>query len=149
MATGVALDVGGQMVVLAEGGLAIVDPFVGPTGVQNILTVQVEASGVTFDTTGLAGDMLFTITWREVEEATSGLLVLHQAPWLRLVDPATFVDDGLQLVLAVVTLGTGGVVDALALGRAGTSGFLSVAWSCGRRASTSLDRQSASVRWRS
>ena len=116
VATGVALDVGGQMVVLAEGGLAIVDPFVGPTGVQNIPTVQVEASGVTFDTTGLAGDMLFTITWREVEEATSGLLVLHQAPWLRLVDPATFVDDGLQLVLAVVTLGTGGVVDALALG---------------------------------
>jgi hypothetical protein len=116
VATGVALDVGGQIVVLAEGGLAIVDPFVGPTGVQNIPTVQVEASGVTFDTTGLAGDLLFTITWREVEEATSGLLVLHQAPWLRLVDPATFVDDGLQLVLAVVTLGTGGVVDALAPG---------------------------------
>ena len=105
MATGVALDVGGQMVVLAEGGLAIVDPFVGPTGVQNIPTVQVEASGVTFDTTGLAGDMLFTITWREVEEATSRLRCCTRrrgcgCRW----NQATFVDDGLQLVLAVVTL---------------------------------------------
>jgi hypothetical protein len=116
VATGVALDLDGHIVVLAEGGLAIVDPFVGPTGVQNIPTVPVTATGVTFDTTGLAGDMLFTVTWREVEEATAGLLVLHQAPWLRVVDPATFVDDGLQLVLAVVTLGTGGVVDALAPG---------------------------------
>ncbi|MEU4195412.1 tail fiber domain-containing protein [Kribbella sp. NPDC026611] len=113
VAPGVALDGSGQIVVLAEGGLAIVDPFVGPGGVQNIPTVQVEASGVAFDTTGLAGDLFFTITWREVEEATSGLLVLNQAPWLRLVDPATYVDDGLQLVLAVVSLGTGGVVDAL------------------------------------
>ena len=113
VAQGVAIDLDGHVVVLGDGGVAIVDPLVGPSGVQNIPTVPVTATGVVMDTTGLAGDLLFTITWREVEEATSGLLVLHQAPWLRLVDPATFVEDGLQLVLAAVTLGAGGVVDAL------------------------------------
>jgi hypothetical protein len=116
VAQGVALDVDGHVVVLGEGGVAIVDPLVGPTGVQNIPTVQVTATGVVLDTTGLTGDLLFTMTWREVEEVTAGLLVLRQAPWLRLVDPTTFVEDGLQLVLAAVTIGAGGVVDTLELG---------------------------------
>ncbi|MFG1626045.1 tail fiber domain-containing protein [Kribbella sp. NPDC049227] len=123
LAPGVAVDLDGHIVVLAEGGFAIVDPFVGPTGVQNIPTVQVASTGVTFETTDLAGDLLFTITWREVEESTTGLLVLHQAPWLRLVDSATFVDDGLQLVLAAVSLGAGGVVDGL---QPGARRFVSV-----------------------
>ena len=116
VAQGVALDLDGHVVVLGEGGVAIVDPLVGPTGVQNIPTVPVTATGVVLDTAGLTGDLLLTITWREVEEVTAGLLVLRQAPWLRLVDPATFVEDGLQLVLAAVTIGAGGVVDTLELG---------------------------------
>jgi hypothetical protein len=113
VAVGVALDINGHVVVLAEGGIAVVDPQVGPGGVQNIPTVPVAAAGVTLETADLTGDLLLTLTWREVEEATGGLLRLHQAPWLRLVDRTTFAEDGLQLVLAAVTLGTDGAVNAV------------------------------------
>lgn len=116
VAPGTAVDLTGRVVVLAEGGTAIVDPLVGPTGVQNIPTVPVTAAGVTVDTAGLTGDFLITLTWREVEEASGGLLLLRQAPWIRLVDPVTYVDDGLQLVLAAVTLDTGGAVGLLETG---------------------------------
>src|SRR4051794_27657299 len=58
VAVGVALDIDGHVVVLAEGGVAVVDPLVGLSGVQNIPTVPVTATGVTLDTTGLAGDLL-------------------------------------------------------------------------------------------
>jgi len=124
IAPGTALDMTGRIVVLAAGGTAIVDPLVGPSGVQNIPTVPVTAAGVTVDTTGLTGALLVTLTWREVEEATAGLLVLRQAPWLRLVDPVTYVDDGLQLVLAAVSLDSSGLVDALEVGPRRLSGSL-------------------------
>ncbi|MEV0825092.1 tail fiber domain-containing protein [Nonomuraea rubra] len=113
IAQGTALDADGHVVVLGTGGVAIVDPQVGPTGVQNIPTVPVGADGVTLDTATLSGSFLLTVTWREVEDVDSGLLVLRQAPWLRLVDPGGFADDGVQIVLAAVALGAGGVVEGL------------------------------------
>ena len=116
VAQGVALDLDGHLVVLGEGGVAIVDPLVGPTGVQNIPTVPVTATGVVLDTAGLTGDQLLTITWREIEELTAGLLVLRQAPWLRLVPAAGFVDTGDQLVLAAVTIDAAGEVEDLVPG---------------------------------
>ena len=116
VAPGVALDLDGHVVVLGVGGVAIVDPLVGSGGVQNIPTEPVSETGVVLDTAGSAGALLLTVTWREVEETTGGLLVLRQAPWLRLADPATFVDDGLQLVLARVVLGDSGAVNGLELG---------------------------------
>lgn len=120
---GTALDADGRIVVLGEDGVAVVDPQVGPGGVQSIPTVPVTASGVVFDTTGVSGDRLFTITWREVEEVREGLILLRQAPWLRLVDPATYVDDGLQLVLARATLDATGLVQTL---RPGTRRLVAV-----------------------
>lgn len=114
--TGTAADADGHPVVLGEGGVAVVDPLVGASGVQNIPTVPVTAAGVAFDTTGVTGDQLVTITWREVEEVQNGLVVLRQAPWLRLADPATFTDDGRQLMLARVTLDPAGLVQALVPG---------------------------------
>jgi hypothetical protein len=113
----VAVDGEGHVVVLAQGGVAITDPLVGPTGVQNIPTVPVGADGVGVDTSTLApGTVFLTMTWREVEEVTAGLLVLKQAPWFRLVLPADIVDDGLQLLLAEVSLDAGGAVNSLAVG---------------------------------
>ncbi|WP_328475123.1 hypothetical protein OHA21_17585 [Actinoplanes sp. NBC_00393] len=113
---GTAIDAEGRIVVLGDDGVAVVDPQVGPGGVQNIPTVPVTASGLIFDTAGVSGDLLFTVTWREVEEVQDGLIVLRQAPWLRLVDPATYLDDGLQLVLARVALDAAGLVQALTPG---------------------------------
>jgi len=116
VAPGTALDTDGHLIVLGIGGTAIVDPTVPPTGVQNIPTVPVTPTGVALDTTGFTGEHLVTVTWREVEETPSNLIVLNQAPWLRLAAVDTFIEDGRQLVLAAVTLGTGGAVTSLTLG---------------------------------
>ncbi|MEV6304527.1 hypothetical protein AB0M02_34320 [Actinoplanes sp. NPDC051861] len=113
---GTAYDADGRVIVLGDDGVAVVDPQIGAGGVQNIPTVPVTADGLVFDTAGVSGELFFTVTWREVEEVENGLLVLRQAPWLRLVDPATYVDDGLQLVLALVTLDATGLVEDLVPG---------------------------------
>lgn len=44
-AQGTALDADGRVIVLGEDGLAITDPQVPPTGVQNIPTVPVGPAG--------------------------------------------------------------------------------------------------------
>ncbi|SDY54999.1 Chaperone of endosialidase [Modestobacter sp. DSM 44400] len=117
VAPGTALDGAGRVVVLAAGGRAVVDPLAEPGSVQDIPTVQVTAAGVVLETTGLqGGDHLVTVTWRETEEKDAGLLVLRQTPWLRVVKPATFLDDGLQLPLASVTLTGDGEVAGLVAG---------------------------------
>jgi cytoskeletal protein CcmA (bactofilin family) len=114
---GTALDADGRVIVLGAGGLAITDPQVPPTGVQNIPTVPVGPNGVVIDTAAFApGRYRLTVSWREVEVADAGLLLLRQAPWLRLTDPGPFTDDGIQLVLAAVDLNAGGVVDGMAPG---------------------------------
>ncbi|WP_328475128.1 polymer-forming cytoskeletal protein [Actinoplanes sp. NBC_00393] len=114
VALGTALDADGRVIVLGDGGLAITDPQVPPTGVQNIPTVPVGPNGVVIDTaTVAAGRYLLTVSWREVEVADAGLLLLRQAPWLRLTDPGPFTDDGVQLALATVDLNAGGAVDGL------------------------------------
>ncbi|MEV6304522.1 tail fiber domain-containing protein [Actinoplanes sp. NPDC051861] len=114
VAQGTALDAEGRVIVLGEDGLAITDPQVPPTGVQNIPTVPVGPDGVVLDTVDVdPGRYLLTAGWREVEVADAGLLLLRQAPWLRLIDPGPFADDGTQVVLAVVELNAGGVVETL------------------------------------
>ncbi|MGV9385751.1 hypothetical protein ACWDRB_58795 [Nonomuraea sp. NPDC003707] len=114
---GTALDAEGNLIVLTDGGVAVVDPVVDPDEVQNVPTVPVSATGVTVDSTDLTGAVLLTVTWREVAgfELLNAPVLLH-APWLRLVPAAGFPDVGDQVVLAEVTLGTGGIVDALGPG---------------------------------
>lgn len=117
--TGTALDSAGHVVVLGEGGRAIVDPQANPTGVQNLATVPVGRDGVSLDTAGMAaGSYALTVAWREAEAVEAGLLVLWQAPWVRLMpdDPAIGA-DGRQLVLALVELDADGLVTGLEPGR--------------------------------
>jgi cytoskeletal protein CcmA (bactofilin family) len=118
VAPGTALDADGRVIVLGDGGLAITDPQVPPTGMQNIPTVPVGPNGVVIDTATFdPGRYLLTVSWREVEVADAGLLLLRQAPWLRLTDPGPFTDDGSQLVLAELDLIAGGVLDGLEPGQ--------------------------------
>lgn len=116
VSTGTALDAGGRVVALAEGGRAVVDPLVGPTGVQNIPTEAVGSQGVVLDIGEQVGALLLTLAWREVEEADAGLLVLVHAPWLRLVPAGGFVDNGEQIVLAGLTVDPAGAVGELVAG---------------------------------
>ena len=111
---GVALDVNGHLIVLAAGGVAIVDPAANPSQLVNVPTVQVSAAGATVATAGSAvtGDVLLTVTYAEVVEGQlSGTPVLVHAPWLRLLAAANVTAD--QVVLAGVTLDPSGNVTAL------------------------------------
>lgn len=118
VATGTALDADGDVVALVEGGLAVTDPTADPTQVQNVPTVPVVAAGVPLATAGTTGEVLVTLTWREV--AGTGLQsnspVRHHAPWLRLVPAVGYADTGQQVVLARASLGPGGEVTALTAG---------------------------------
>jgi hypothetical protein len=115
VATGVALDSAGNLIALAEGGAAVVDPDVDPTQVVNIPTVPVTADGVALDTTEATGDRYLTITWREVLDPSSAgnAPTLVHAPWLRLIPAADLSGTGDQVVLARVQLDTQGAVTAL------------------------------------
>jgi hypothetical protein len=111
---GVALDVNGHLIVLAAGGVAIVDPAANPGQLVNVPTVQVSAAGATVATAGSAvtGDVLLTVTYAEVVEGQlTGTPVLVHAPWLRLLAPANVTAD--QVVLAGITLDPAGNVTAL------------------------------------
>ena len=70
---GVALDVNGHLIVLAAGGVAIVDPAANPSQLVNVPTVQVSAAGATVATAGSAvtGDVLLTVTYAEVVRGNS------------------------------------------------------------------------------
>ena len=78
IAPGVGLDAAGQLIALAEDGFAITDPTVDPDQMRNVPTVPVDTSGVRLATTGLQGDYVVTIRWREVEEGNPP--VLKQTP---------------------------------------------------------------------
>jgi hypothetical protein len=109
---GVAVDPAGHVVSLAAGGQAIVDPTVDPDDPRNITTVPVPTidPGVALETDGLSGDLVVTVTWREVL-GDSAFELVH-APWLRLLAPTA---PGLaqQVVLARATLDATGAVTVL------------------------------------
>ncbi|MFF0086778.1 hypothetical protein ACFYR1_44960 [Streptomyces canus] len=114
---GTALDSQGRVVVVAEGGVVVTDAPGGTA--EEPHTLPVRAEGVALPTTGREpGDYRLTVSWREIEGSfevlgtqQSGLL---QAPWLRLVTAAE--STGQQVLLAQLTLGTGGVVKGVGVG---------------------------------
>jgi hypothetical protein len=113
--SGLAIDGEGRPIVLSEDGAAVVDPNAPPAPqVQNVPLVLVGSGGVQVPTSGLTGAQVLTVTAREAEDAASRTLV--HAPWLRLVDQATFTDDGTSVPLALVTLNATGAVSALGAG---------------------------------
>jgi hypothetical protein len=103
---GVALDAPGRHISLAAGG---------PVKVGQTVLAMPAQGGVSIPTTGKSGPWYVTLTWSEVfDEQTwqaSGETVfqMDHTPWLQLEDPAGFVDDGDQVVLAKVTLSGGNV----------------------------------------
>ncbi|WP_370941805.1 hypothetical protein AB5J62_22110 [Amycolatopsis sp. cg5] len=113
---GMAVDAAGNAVVLAPGGLAVVDPTVDPDQLQNVPTVPVEVTGVGVATA--PGDFLLTLTWREVlgDNTVANAPALLHAPWLRLVAAAGFADTGKQIVLAGVTVDADGKVATVTAG---------------------------------
>jgi hypothetical protein len=122
---GTAVDGHGRLVVLAPGGAAIVDPDVDPAQVLHVPTVRVPDAGLVLPTAGPGGDLLLTLTWREVQadDAIATPVLLH-APWLRLVTSAGFVDSGDRVVLAAVSLAADGTVTALTPGPRSRTGLV-------------------------
>ncbi|MDX2562907.1 hypothetical protein PV371_25080, partial [Streptomyces sp. TX20-6-3] len=117
VSTGSALDAAGRVIVLADGGRAVVNQEVSDQ------TVKVSADGVTLDTGGLAllGDRVLTLTWQEVMGNFDAMGGSQQqgwllAPWLRLLPLSGFEDTGQQVVLAQLTFGSGGQVKTLSPG---------------------------------
>jgi hypothetical protein len=126
VAPGAALDSLGRLVVLAPGGVAIVDPGADPTQVVNISTVTLADGGVTVATDALGpATLLLTATFREVQDqAQAGVPpVLLHAPWLRLRPEASVAEDGPEVVLARVTLDAGNAVTALDAARRRLAGL--------------------------
>ena len=118
IAVGVAIDQRGRTIALQDGGFAVTARDADATTARNVPTVAVDATGVTLDTTGLAGDRVLTLAWAEAE--AGGATLLRHAPWLQLLpagDPATAVE---AVTLAHVVLDAGGAVTALTAGTRAT-----------------------------
>jgi hypothetical protein len=114
---GSALDSTGHLITVAVGGFVVTDPSVDPGQIVNVPTVAVGAGGVVLDTTGLTGDLVLTLTWREVLEGQlANTPVLVHAPWVRLLGAADVPADGSQVVLAAVGLDAAGAVTTLSTG---------------------------------
>src|SRR4051812_6737663 len=97
---GSALDSAGHLITVAVGGFVVTDPSVDPSQIVNVPTVAVGAGGVVLDTTGLTGDLVLTVTWREVLEGQlANTPVLVHAPWVRLLGAADVPADGSQVIL--------------------------------------------------
>ncbi|MER5384426.1 hypothetical protein ABT040_29885, partial [Streptomyces sp. NPDC002688] len=114
---GTALDPQGRLMVLAEGGLVATDD--PDNGAEDPHTLTVQTNGVTLPTTGREpGNYRLTISWGEIEKPFKVMGTIQSglahAPWLRLVPEAE--DAELQVVLAHVTLGTGGLVKDVTVG---------------------------------
>jgi hypothetical protein len=115
---GFALDSSGRSIVLSVGGFAVVDQSVPAGQTLNVPTVPVTSTGVAIDTSGSTGDRVLAVGWREVidrSQLNNTPTWLH-APWLQLLDPLTFQDDGTAVVLALVSLDTSGAVTRLTVG---------------------------------
>ncbi|MBL8930905.1 MAG: tail fiber domain-containing protein [Kineosporiaceae bacterium] len=102
--------------MLAAGGAAVVQPDVPPDQLEvgTTLVPTEGADGLVLETKELApGTMLLTIAFREAQSGPDNAPVLLHAPWLRFQAPGDVPDDGLQLVLAQVTVGEHGAVVAV------------------------------------
>ena len=114
---GVALDGTGQYISLTSGGQVEVSPTADtPGGTSQLVTVS--STGVNLPTTGLTGDKVLTLQFRETLMLVSQPLPANSqrvapyrsfyTPWLRLLDPASVAsNDPLRVILAKVTFGTG------------------------------------------
>ncbi|MGB3307754.1 MAG: hypothetical protein WBA63_16325, partial [Thermomicrobiales bacterium] len=112
--SGIAIDRDGRHISLAVTATAEIGPNADNPGTSPVLTA-VNADGALLPTTGLSGDRVVTIEFWETFDATAyvndGLYRFQHTPWLRLIPPADFSDDGSRLVLAQVTLdGSGNVI---------------------------------------
>jgi hypothetical protein len=118
---GVAIDVEGRHVSLAADGEAELssppDPL-NPVGTP--MTIQAPGTPVAIEvpTAGLAaGDRILTVQFWEALDSkvlSSGVWRLIHLPWIRLQDPAAFVDNGADgIPLALVRLVAGGDVQSL------------------------------------
>ncbi|MGQ5640486.1 hypothetical protein [Streptomyces sp. EWL5.16] len=114
VSTGTALDTHGRVIALTEGGLAVVDPNAAPDQLEDVPTVAVDTDGLTLNTAGVSGDLLVTVTWREVLGSSTELL---HAPWLRLLPASDTGSAGEPVVLAEATIDSNGLVTALTAGR--------------------------------
>jgi hypothetical protein len=119
VSTGLALDGKGFPALLSEKGAVVVDPNAPKADkVKNVPLELVGTGGAQLSTAGRTGALVLTVTGREALDPTGGAesWTLVHAPWLRLVDPATFSDDGSTVPLALVTLDDSGAVAALEAG---------------------------------
>ncbi len=114
---GAALDANGRHISLAVGGNAEIGQNADANGASPTLT-GVTATGAVFPTLNLgANDYYLTIQFWEWFDSDAylnlGVYRYNHTPWIRLLATAGFVDDGIRLVLAKVTLDAGGNVTAL------------------------------------
>ncbi|MGW1245201.1 hypothetical protein, partial [Streptomyces bobili] len=123
ISTGRAVDPQGRLLLVAEGGWVETDLEAEGTNLQNL---TVGADGVSLSTTGQEpGNYRLTLSWGEVEqeikELGDPLQALVHAPWLRLVPDVR--DEEVQVVLAHLTLGTGGLVKDVVAGSRRVTGL--------------------------
>ncbi|GHF00168.1 hypothetical protein E5082_09610 [Streptomyces griseoluteus] len=111
VSVGTALDSAGHLIVLEDGGLAVVAPNADPQQpLEN--PAHVGPEGLTLSTTGLAqGEHVLTLTW--LEGLDENRVTRLHAPWLRLLPAGGFDGGGRQVVLALVTVGADGTVEGL------------------------------------
>lgn len=120
---GVALDAEGRLIVLAPEGLAVAEE-IDPGQLIGVPTLVVPETGVALPTPPGGGDLLVTISWREVQnDGAANSPELVHAPWLRLQPVAGFADDGHRVVLAAARLAADGTVTALEVGSRRTTGI--------------------------
>lgn len=108
VSSGVAVDGQGRHIAVVSGGRVEIGANADSPGATPSLT-EVKADGVVFSTSGRSGTLCLTIQFRETFDSDAFTLAsiyrYNHTPWIQLLDAATFVDDGLRLVLAEVVLG--------------------------------------------
>jgi hypothetical protein len=115
--SGIAVDLPGRHICLAEGGSAEIGPNADNPTVSPQLA-SVVAAGVELPTAGLNGAYYVTIAWCETLDQTQWTQSMHtipemrHTPWLRLEPVANITDvtdDGSRIVLGRVQINAGNV----------------------------------------
>lgn len=110
LSTGVAIDALGRHIAIIPGGGAEIGVNPDAPGASPTLA-EIKQQGVLIPTSGRTGSVYLTISFRESFDSaiftSSGVYRYDHTPWIQMLDSASFVDDGLRLVLAAITLGTG------------------------------------------